>query len=139
MLLVFLAADMNKLKFATLGVFLGILFLSMPALGTAQAAAVDSGAKVTLPDYTGTSQGGTDVISDIQKRLGKMLATAFQALAVLSLLPIAVGGIQLITSQGNANQVDKGKKTLFWGVVGLVLALSGVAIFTVLLNVLTTR
>lgn len=130
---------MNRFNYLVLSFLLALTLSAFVFPAKTQAQAADTGNPiVTLPDYTGTAnEGSKDAIGAVQERLGKMLATAFQALAVLSLLPIAVGGIQLITSQGNSDQVDKGKKTLFWGVVGLVLALSGVAIFSVLLNVLT--
>lgn len=102
------------------------------------AAANDPGLPVVLPDYTGTTKkGDSDAIGSLQARLGRLLATAFETIAVLSILPIAIGGLQLISSQGNSEKVEKGKKTLFWGVVGLVLALSGVVVFTVLINILT--
>ncbi|MBI4121966.1 MAG: hypothetical protein HY461_01405 [Parcubacteria group bacterium] len=99
---------------------------------------VSFGQSLPLPDYTGTTtEETTDAVTDIQKRLGEMVATGLQAVAVLALLPIAIGGIQLIISQGNSDKVEKGKKTLLWGVLGLLAALSGVAVFTVLLSVLS--
>lgn len=91
-----------------------------------------------LPDYTGTIKTD-DAITDVQGRLAKALNTAFTALSVLALLPIAIGGVQLITSQGNSDQVERGKKTIFWGVTGLVIALAGVGVFTLLLRVLVNR
>ncbi len=130
--------DMKTLKtffISALVVFSACLFV-LPSASFASTN--DPGQPVILPDFTGTTKAGQkDEITNLQERLGRMLATAFQAVAVLSILPIAVGGLQLISSQGNSERVEKGKKTLFWGVVGLVLALSGVAVFTVLLSILT--
>jgi len=75
------------------------------------------------------------MVAYFQTRLGTLLNIMFGALAVFSLIPIVFGGIQLITSQGSSDKVEKGKKALFWGVVGLILAFSAIVIFNFLLRV----
>ena len=79
------------------------------------------------------TKGG--MVAYFQTRLGTLLNIMFGALAVFSLIPIVFGGIQLITSQGSSDKVEKGKKALFWGVVGLILAFSAIVIFNFLLRV----
>ena len=83
---------------------------------------------------SGIGEGGA--VGYLQERLGNLLTIMFSALAVLSLFPIVFGGIQLITSQGSTDKIEKGKKALFWGVVGLLLAFSAIVIINTLLGVI---
>ncbi len=53
----------------------------------------------------------------------------------LSVLFIIIGGVQMISSAGNADQLTKGKKTLTWAVVGLLVALLGYAIINVVQSI----
>lgn len=83
---------------------------------------------------SGIGEGGA--VGYLQKRLGGLLQIMFGALAVLSLIPIVFGGIQLITSQGASDRIEKGKKSLFWGIVGLLLAFLAIVIINTLLRVI---
>lgn len=76
-----------------------------------------------------------DIVGFIQERLAGVVNTMFGLLAVFSLIPIVVGGIQLTISQGG-QYAEKGKKTLFWGVIGLIVGFSGVVAINILLDLL---
>lgn len=52
-------------------------------------------------------------------------------LAALSALFIVIGGVRMIGSAGNANQLTAGKKTLAWAVIGLVVSLLAYTIIAV--------
>lgn len=80
-----------------------------------------------------------DVVGYFQGRLAGLLNVMFGVLAVLSLIPVVFGGIQLITSQGSSEKVEKGKKSLFWGVAGLVLAFSAIVVINFLLRVILPK
>lgn len=45
-------------------------------------------------------------------------------LGALFLIMFAIGGIQYITSAGDPSRAEKGKKTLTWAVLGLLLVIS---------------
>ena len=64
-------------------------------------------------------------------------STMLRGIAALSLLPIVVGGFQMIISQGSEDKVARGKQTLYFGVVGLFLALIAIAFFQTMLSFLT--
>ncbi len=81
---------------------------------------------------------GNTVEQQIQTRLGYLLGVMLRGIAALSLLPIVVGGFQMIISQGNEDKVARGKNTVYFGVVGLVLALVAIALFQTLLSYLVT-
>jgi hypothetical protein len=78
-----------------------------------------------------------DLVGFVQGRFGRLARLMFALLGTISIIPVVIGGFQLIVSQGGA-YVEKGKKTLFWGVIGLFVGLSGVVIFTFIINALTT-
>lgn len=77
-----------------------------------------------------------DSVHFLQGRLGNLLGLMLRGLAVLSLLPIVYGGFLMITSQGNSDQVGKGKSALFWGIIGLTLAFMAILLYSLLLRIL---
>lgn len=81
-------------------------------------------------------QGAGNIVEFIDARLSALLSTMFGLLGVISLLPVVIGGIQLILSRGTASMAEKGKKTLYWGLVGLITGLLGVIVFNFLLTAL---
>lgn len=94
----------------------------------------------TLPNalsstFETTPDDAKNVFSTTLDRLGALVVLMFRLLAVVSVLPVVVGGLQLIISQGGS-YAEKGKKTLFWGIVGLLVAFSGILVFEVLLSTL---
>ena len=54
---------------------------------------------------------------------------------ILALLFIIWGGIQYTTAAGNENQMDTAKKTLQWGITGLVIVGLSFAIIKVIIDV----
>lgn len=72
----------------------------------------------------------------VQSRLGNLLNLMLRGIAVLSILPIVWGGVMMITSQGNSDQVEKGKSALYWGIVGLTLSFMAILLYSLLLRVL---
>lgn len=77
----------------------------------------------------GASPKGSELIPYLQGRFAQLLGVLFGLLAILSVFPTVIGGIDLITSQGRAEQVEKGKKTLSWGLIGLFLGLGGIGLY----------
>lgn len=83
-----------------------------------------------------TEQSAADAPGFVQDRLLKIVSIMFRILAMGALVPVAIGGTQLIISQGGS-YAEKGRKTLYWGVVGLVVAFSGILVFDFILGALT--
>ena len=84
-----------------------------------------------------TERLGKNAVETVQNRLARLLSTMLRGIAALSLLPIVVGGFQMIISQGSEDKVARGKQTLYFGVVGLFLALIAIAFFQTMLSFLT--
>ena len=53
-------------------------------------------------------------------------------IGVVALLFIVYGGFLILTSQGNPEQVDKGKSYITYSVIGVVLAIAGYALYQIL-------
>lgn len=68
--------------------------------------------------------------------VGRLVSFSLSALAALSLIPIVIGGMYLLSSSGNPEMVKKGRDAITWGVIGLVLGLSSVIIYNFLLQLL---
>lgn len=83
-----------------------------------------------------TERLGNTAVETVQNRLARLLSTMLRGIAALSLLPIVVGGFQMIISQGSEDKVARGKQTLYFGVVGLFLALVAIAFFQTMLSFL---
>lgn len=83
-----------------------------------------------------TERLGNTAVETVQNRLARLLSTMLRGIAALSLLPIVVGGFQMIISQGSEDKVARGKQTLYFGVVGLFLALIAIAFFQTMLSFL---
>lgn len=64
--------------------------------------------------------------------IGQFIVNIIQFLLIFSatvaMIFIIIGGYYLFTSGGNESQIEKGKKTLTWAVIGLILILSAYAL-----------
>ena len=54
---------------------------------------------------------------------------------IIAILVIVYGGLLYLTSAGNEDQMEKGKKTLMWGILGLVIIGISYAIVYVIVDV----
>jgi len=52
-----------------------------------------------------------------------ILVTVLNFLALVAVVVIVIAGIRMIISQGNEDEMDKAKKTIFYALIGLVVVL----------------
>lgn len=76
-----------------------------------------------------TSCDKMDVFLELAVNIGRYL---FSFIGALALLFFVYGGVILITSQGNRENVSKGTKAMVAAATGLVIAFSGYALITFL-------
>ncbi len=76
-----------------------------------------------------TSCDKVDVFLELAINVGRYL---FSFIGALALLFFVYGGVILITSQGNKENVSKGTKAMVAAATGLVIAFSGYALITFL-------
>lgn len=72
--------------------------------------------------------------SDFFDSLKNVINVILGLLGVAAVVVIILGGFTFMTSQGDAGKVMKGRNTILWGVVGLVVALLAFAIVNFVLN-----
>ena len=77
------------------------------------------------PVKVGTDQpSSTQLTTDI----GNILNIVIGSLGLVAVVVVVIGGINYITSSGDAGKVDKAKKTILYGVIGLVICALAAAI-----------
>lgn len=127
---------MKKIKIALVGVavMLAGLFMTTPAMaikcpdGTRREEA-DTYAQCNLPpsEETGVSSSLWDTIQNI---INWVLA----ALGLVAVIMIIVGGFNYMTSQGDATKTKKGRDSILYGIIGLLIALLAFAIVNFVLD-----
>lgn len=70
----------------------------------------------TLPNSVGSSDQH-NLIENVTGILNGIIA----ALGIVAVVVILVGGVNYMTSSGDAGKVEKAKKTILYGVIGLVI------------------
>ncbi len=67
---------------------------------------------------------------------GRLIYAFMGATGALALIMFLIGGFQWMTASGNAERVKKGRDTLMWAVLGLVVIFSSYAILRAVLETL---
>ena len=80
----------------------------------------------TVPDLVPDSDGNTD--TDLKGDVLNIINVVIGILAVVCVIVMIVGGYNYMTSNGDANKVKKGKDTILYGVIGLVVCILAFAI-----------
>src|SRR3989344_9681189 len=97
----------------------GLALLALPSLAHA-------GATVNTGIEYGTGIGlGTQ---DIRTTIASIINVAMGLLGIVAVVIILLGGFKWMTAAGNEEKVDKAKKMIFAGIIGLAIILSAYAI-----------
>lgn len=72
--------------------------------------------------FTGTDTGA------IRSGVLSILGTVLSFMALVAVIVIVIAGIRLVVSQGEEQEKDKAKKTIFYAIIGLVVILLAQAI-----------
>ncbi len=108
-------------------IYLALLLFIIPVTANAQDA---EGAASQLSAYT---------TSSIPVLIGYIIRAALGLSGVVALIMIIYGGVLWLTSGGNTEKVQKGRDTLIWAVLGLVVIFSAYAIVNAVLGFLPTE
>ena len=84
-----------------------------------------------LPD------SGSYEISHIIDILGSVLQLLFTFAAVIAVIYIIIGGYYYVTAYGNPETAEKGKQTLTWAVIGLVITILAFVIIQFVWNTIS--
>lgn len=105
-----------------------LLRLLMPALILAPSVALAD--SVTLINPLGET--------DVRVILGRVISAALSIVGALALLMFVYGGVLWMTSRGDSKQVTKGKDTITWAVLGLVIIFASYTLVNALIVGITT-
>lgn len=76
-------------------------------------------------------------VTDIRVLIGRIIAAIIGVIGAIALLYFIYGGYLLLTSQGNAEMIRKGKETLIWAVLGLAVIFGSYAFLSTVIGGLT--
>ena len=105
--------------------------------------AANNGATTATTDSSAVqeAQNGTDGVNpgangNLMDSIKLILNAVFGIIGVVSVIMFILGGISYATSQGDPGKVKKGKDTILYGVIGLIVALLAFAIVNFVLGAL---
>ena len=78
--------------------------------------------------------GGCSDEGEFSDKLTQVLNWIFGIIGIVAVIMIILGGFTLMTSSGDPGKVKKGKDTILYGVIGLVVALLAVVIVNFVIN-----
>lgn len=132
-----------KLKQAVLSaVTLASLGVSLVMTGTASAAvscpAGTLHAGESKPTYAECNIDSSATTDDLLGTVKNIINAILGVLGIVAVVVIILGGFTFLTSQGDAGKVMKGRNTLLWGVIGLLVSLFAFAIVNFVLGAISS-
>ena len=125
---------MKSLKIA-ISTMLLIAFSSVMFLNEAVSAeksptyyASEGASTITVPE-------GPDLFEVVKN----LLNTTFSVVGVIAVIMMIIGGFHYMTSQGSPEKVQKGKNTILYGIIGMIIVLSAFAIVNFVLDGLSKK
>lgn len=99
--------------------------------GTTGAVVGEGGGRGAAAPTLPNPLGGT---TDIRTIIGRVISAALGISGSIALLMFVWGGLQWLTSGGSPERIKKGKDTIVWAVLGLVLIFGSYAILNFVLG-----
>ena len=98
----------------------------VPGGNSSNAPGVSSGATVTLPNPIG--------VNDPRVIIGNIIKVSLGLVGSVALLLFIYGGLMMMTAAGNSDRVSKGRNTLVWAAIGLIVIFGSYALVNFLLQ-----
>lgn len=123
-------------------ILLALFSFNFSTAKTAQAACetgfhpASSGSPICLPDQQ--VKGGFADKTTIGSFLLQVIQILLLLSAVVAILFIVIGGFMYMTSSGNQEQADKGKKMITNAIIGLIVIILSYTIISIVINTVTT-
>ena len=115
---------------------LGLLLISLPGQAGAYVGGnLGSGLGEIRPSFSFSSLSSATDLNDLIRRIINIVLTVVGGIAVLFLI---VGGFWYLTSGGNEEQAEKGKKTIMNALIGIVVIILSYVIVNVIANLVTS-
>ncbi len=118
---------------------LTVVFVALAGVFGTLAVSQNAMAAVTCPPGTMNAGNSVDTYAQcnvqpdeeghgLMKTMQVIIDVVLGLIGLLAVIVIIIGGVTFVTSQGDAAKVTKGKNTILYGVIGLVVALLAFAI-----------
>ena len=88
----------------------------------------------TVTDQINTAATGTGASKDINSGVATALNAVFGVLGIVAVIVVIIGGVSIVTSQGDPSKVKKGRMTVTYGLVGVVVSVLAFAIVNLVLS-----
>ena len=86
-----------------------------------------------LPKVDEVNGGGDDLVGNITNIINAVIAV----LGIVCVVVMIIGGINYMTSSGDAGKVKKGKDTILYGLIGLIICVLAFALVNfVIVNII---
>ena len=82
----------------------------------------------------GVSNVNPGANTDLMSMIRTILNVIFGIIGIIAVIMIVIGGVYYTTSQGDADKTKKGKNTIMYGIIGLVVVLLSFAIVNYVLS-----
>ena len=82
----------------------------------------------TIQSQINSAGADTGAETDVTNTVGTALNVVFGIVAIIAVVMIVIGGVSYATSQGDPGKVKKGKDTIMYGIIGMIIALLAFAI-----------
>ena len=69
-----------------------------------------------------------DAGNNLESNVTTILTNIIAVLGIACVVVMIIGGVQYMTSSGDASKVEKGKKTILYGLIGLIICVLSFAI-----------
>ncbi len=76
--------------------------------------------------------------TDPNQVIGSLIKILLGFIGTLSLLFVVLGGYRLILARGNADEIKKGKETIVYAIIGVILSLMSYVIVSLVVATLTS-
>jgi len=118
---------------------LALTLIVMPIMIHAQSSDVNSGLN-QIGGQIGASGGGFFNSRDsVVTLIGKVIKLLLFVSGAVAVLFVVIGGFMYITSAGNEEQASKGRKTVTYAIVGVVITILAYVIISVVVNLVSCQ
>jgi hypothetical protein len=118
-------------------VCLGVVPSTIPATQGGCPTGLNSVNGLCLPPNNTACTNGVCASNSLTDLLIKIITLLLSVAGIIAVLMLIVGGFWYITSAGNEEQAEKGRKAIINSIIGVIVVLLSYAIITVISNVIT--
>ena len=90
-----------------------------------------------VSDQINTASSGTGAVKDVKPGIGTAIYTVMGVVGIVAVVMVIIGGVSIAVAQGDPGKVKKGRTTITFGIIGMIVCLLAFVITSVVLTALT--